>query len=98
MGLFSNVCIEIPGNVARYIYDTSIIFSNYRLNNATQICLENYIIGICSLENLYKKLNVEILGISRQEFKKVVDRIEKDNFSKVQVFRTIFCNIDLIMR
>lgn len=98
LGLFSNVCIEIPGNVARYIYDTSIIFSNYRLNNATQICLENYIIGICSLENLYKKLNVEILGISRQEFKKVVDRIEKDNFSKVQVFRTIFCNIDLIMR
>lgn len=103
LGLFSNVCIEFPGNgenppIFRYIYDTSIIFSNYRLNNALQICLENYIVGICSLESLYKKLNVEILGISKEEFQKVINRIEKDNFNKIQVFRTIFSNIDLMMR
>ena len=103
LGLFSNVCIELPGNgenssIFRYIYNTPIIFSNYRLNNALQICLENYIVGICSLESLYKKLNVEILGISKEEFQKVVGRIEKDNFDKIQVFRTIFSNIDLMMR
>lgn len=103
LGLFSNVCIELPGNgenssIFRYIYNTPIIFSNYRLNNALQICLENYIVGICSLESLYKKLNVEILGISKEEFQKVIGRIEKDNFDKIQVFRTIFSNIDLMMR
>ena len=103
LGLFFNVCVVVTENggsssIFRYIYDTPLIFSNYRLNNATQISLENYIVGICSLENLYKKLNIEILGISKEEFKKVVNRIEKDNFNKIQIFRTIFSNIDLILR
>ena len=105
LGLFSNVCIGISENgdkskppIARYLYDTCIIFSNYRLGSPVQICLENYIIGICSLEKLYKKLNIEILGISKDEFQKVVYRIEKDNCNKIQVFRTIFSNVDLIMR
>jgi len=78
--------------------DTVNLIILYRLNNALQICLENFIVGICSLESLYKKLNVEILGISKEEFQKVVGRIEKDNFDKIQVFRTIFSNIDLMMR
>lgn len=81
-----------------YIYNSNIIFSNYRLNNPLQICLENYIIGICSLESLYKKLNIEILGISKEDFQKVIRRIENDNSNKIHAFRTIFSNIDLIMR
>ncbi|MBU5481556.1 hypothetical protein [Blautia sp. MSJ-19] len=103
LGLFSNICVWVPANgenppMPRYIYNTCIIFSNYRLNNTVQICLENYIVGICSLESLYKKLNIEILGVSKVEFQKVADKIENDNFNKIQAFRTIFSNIDLIMR
>ena len=103
LGLFSNICKEITDNIenppmVRYIYNSNIIFSNYRLNNPLQICLENYIIGICSLESLYKKLNIEILGISKEDFQKVIRRIENDNSNKIHAFRTIFSNIDLIMR
>ena len=82
----------------QYTYTTPIIFDNYRLNSQVQICLENYFIGICSLESLYKKINIDILGVSKEEYKTIIDRIEQLNIEIVQTFRTIFSNIDLIMR
>lgn len=82
----------------QYTYTTPIIFDNYRLNSQVQICLENYLIGICSLESLYKKINIDILGVSKEEYKTIIDRIEQLNIEIVQTFRTIFSNIDLIMR
>ena len=51
----------------QYTYTTPIIFDNYRLNSQVQICLENYLIGICSLESLYKKINIDILGVSKED-------------------------------
>ena len=82
----------------QYTYTTPIIFDNYRLNSQVQICLENYLIGICSLESLYKKINMDILGVSKEEYKTIINRIEQLNIEIVQTFRTIFSNIDLIMR
>ena len=82
----------------QYTYTTPIIFDNYRLNSQVQICLENYLIGICSLESLYKKINIDILGVSKEEYKTIIDRIEQLNIEIVQTFRTIFSNIDFIMR
>lgn len=82
----------------QYTYTTPIIFDNYRLNSQVQICLENYLIGICSLESLYKKINIDILGVSKEEYKTIIDRIQQLNIEIVQTFRTIFSNIDLIMR
>lgn len=82
----------------QYTYTTPIIFDNYRLNSQVQICLENYFIGICSLESLYKKINIDILGVSKEEYKTIIDRIEQLNIEIVQTFRTIFSNIDFIMR
>ena len=63
----------------QYTYTTPIIFDNYRLNSQVQICLENYLIGICSLESLYKKINIDILGVSKEEYKTIIDRIEQLN-------------------
>lgn len=82
----------------QYTYTTPIIFDNYRLNSQVQICLENYLIGICSLESLYKKINIDILGVSKEEYKTIINRIQQLNIEIVQTFRTIFSNIDLIMR
>ena len=82
----------------QYTYTTPIIFDNYRLNSQVQICLENYLIGICSLESLYKKINIDILGVSKEEYKTIINRIEQLNIEIVQTFRTIFSNIDFIMR
>lgn len=44
------------------------------------------------------KNKYNILGINEEEFKQTVDKIEKDNFNQIRVFRTIFSNIDLILR
>ena len=67
----------------QYTYTTPIIFDNYRLNSQVQICLENYFIGICSLESLYKKINIDILGVSKEEYKTIIDRIEQLNIEIV---------------
>ena len=83
----------------QYSYSSiPIIYENYRLNTQVQICLENYIVGICSLESLYSKLNLEILGVSKIEFEMLTNTIEKQNSEAIDAFRTIFSNIDLIMR
>lgn len=89
---------QIDSEVQKDLYTTPIIFDNYRLNSQVQICLENYLIGICSLESLYKKINIDILGVSKEEYKTIIDRIEQLNIEIVQTFRTIFSNIDFIMR
>ena len=49
-------------------------------------------------DNLYKKINIDILGVSKEEYKTIIDRIEQLNIEIVQTFRTIFSNIDFIMR
>ena len=102
--LTNTFSMQSDGNVLlqhsqiQYTYTTPIIFDNYRLNSQVQICLENYLIGICSLESLYKKINIDILGVSKEEYKTIIDRIEQLNIEIVQTFRTIFSNIDFIMR
>ena len=74
----------------QYTYTTPIIFDNYRLNSQVQICLENYFIGICSLESLYKKINIDILGVSKEEYKTIIDRIEQLNIEIVQTLEPFF--------
>ncbi|MBN2921593.1 MAG: hypothetical protein JTJ28_18550 [Lactobacillus sp.] len=105
LGLLANTFhIQNMGNEVskrsqvQYSYSIPIIFENYRLNTRVQICLENYIIGICSLESLYQKLNMDILGVSKREFEMFTNRIEQQNREVIETFRTIFSNIDLIMR
>ncbi|MCQ4774278.1 hypothetical protein NE634_11065 [Lacrimispora saccharolytica] len=74
----------------------SIIHSNYTLINAVHICIENYIVGLCNLGYIYDKVKMEMLGISWGEYEKIVLNIEKNNITKIEAFRTIFTDIDLI--
>lgn len=86
---------KIPSQMM-YTYEfVPIISSNYVILNFVQLCLENYIIGMCSLNSIYDKVNMELLGITREEFGQMVDNIEKSNQEIVEAFRTIITNVDL---
>ena len=75
-----------------------IIYSNYVLSERVQICLENYIVGMCNLNVIYEKLNMEMLGISKEEFSEFVKKIEKNNSEKIEAFRKTITSVDLIMK
>ena len=74
----------------------SIIYTNYTLAESVQICMENYIVGLCNLRETYHKIYMEMLGINWNEYVGFVERIEKNNQEKINVFRKIFTNIDII--
>ncbi|MCM1245276.1 MAG: hypothetical protein NC293_06475 [Roseburia sp.] len=78
-------------------YNTPIVYSNYSLLPNVQISLENYMVGLCNLENLREKINVEALGIEK-EFDEFVDIIETYNKDTIKVFRRILMNIDLALK
>ena len=73
-----------------------VIYSNYALLQNVQLCIENYIVGLCNLNVVYKKINMEMLGISKEEFKKFAQNIEKNNTVKIDAFRRLLTNIDLM--
>ena len=74
----------------------SVIFQNYVLLRNLHVCIENYIVGLCNLEQLYYKVNLEVLGIDLNAYKEIFGEVENDNADKIKAFRTIFTNIDLI--
>lgn len=58
--------------------------------------MENYIVGLCALGQMYFKIDMTMLGINWSEFADVYEKIEKNNRDKIDMFRTIFTNMDLI--
>lgn len=89
------------GNLIAYHYvlafeATQVIYSNYVLIQNVQLCIENYIVGLCNLNAIYKKINMQMLGIGKKEFKRFTENIEKNNVVKIGAFRRLFTNIDLM--
>lgn len=79
-----------------YTYMTvPIVHTNYVLNEL-HVCLENYMVSLCNLKYIYRKVNMELLGIEWDEFCKIADRLEKLNSTRIEAFRSIFTNVDLI--
>lgn len=98
LGLFSNTFqtgnrpVLLPPTLTR----DSIVYTNYILIGKVQICMENYIVGLCNLGEMYTKINMEMLGINWNEYIEFITRIENNNQEKISAFRRIFTNIDLI--
>lgn len=99
LGLFSNTFQVRNKNILSSVNILTldqIIYSNYTLMKNLNICMENYIVGLCNLGQIYYKVNMEMLGISWEEYQNFFIKIENNNKEKIAVFRTIFTNIDLI--
>lgn len=99
LGLFSNTFQVRNKNILSSVNILTldqIIYSNYTLMKNLNICMENYIVGLCNLGQIYYKVNMEMLGISWEEYQNFFIKIENNNKEKIAAFRTIFTNIDLI--
>ena len=99
LGLFSNTFQVRNKNVLSTVNVLTlerIIYSNYTLMKNLNICMENYIVGLCDLGQIYDKVNMEMLGIKWEEYENFFINIENNNREKIAVFRMIFTNIDLI--
>ena len=59
--------------------------------------MENYLVSLCNLYDLKRKLNIELLGIGEEEFRRIIDGLEAANADKIKAVRRIVANMDLLM-
>lgn len=99
LGLISNTYVmDQQGQIIYTFHNTPVVYSNYSLLPNVHISLENYMVGLCNLTSLYEKINMEVLGIEREEFDRLVNIIETNNRDIINVFRKILTNIDLSLK
>ncbi len=98
LGMLSNTYIYNQAGQLVYTYErASVIFANYALLQYLHISLENYLVSLCDLKSLYQKVNMEMLGVSEQEFSGLVGEMIEDNKAVIEVVRKIVTNIDVAM-
>lgn len=97
LGLLSNTYSKAPSGQTVYMYSLPVISDNYAIVSDLHISLENYLVALCNLKGLYRKLNLELLGVGQEEFNSIISRIEADNIEKVEAVRMIIANVDLLM-
>ncbi len=98
MGIFSNTFVCDSSYRLIYTFNTtSHIFANHAVLPKLHISLENYIVSLCGLESVYKKVNMGYLGISYEEFKAVIEEIQEANKEVIECYKMIISNIDVAM-
>lgn len=98
LGILSNTYSQNPSYQIIYTYEfTQIIFANHSVLNNIQISIENYIISLCNIESIFKKVNMDYLGINSEEFKKFTIKIQEFNKKAIEAFKVIITNIDVAM-
>lgn len=99
VGLFCNVVsVEMENSKTGkkfYKNNESIIYNNSNLMKVVEVSIENYIIGLCNIDEIYVKVNMEKLGITRDEFNEVVGPIKDDNKEMIKCVEKIVSNVDI---
>ncbi|MFR8133522.1 MAG: hypothetical protein ACLU7X_06655 [Anaerostipes hadrus] len=93
IGLFCNS----EDNNILYGNDKSIIFDNSGFAKKLQVSMENYIVNICNVRNLYYKINMKKLGVELEEFNIVAEFIENQNKEFISCMKKIISNIDIAL-
>lgn len=93
IGIFSNTW---DGHVL-YGNSEKVIFDNSGFVRKLQISMENYIVNICNIKDLYYKINMTKLGIEVEEFNKIAEIIENENKDLINCMKKIISNIDLVL-
>lgn len=97
LGMLSNTYNIAPSNQIIYTFRLPIVFDNYAITNNMHISLENYLVSLCNLNDLKRKLNLELLGVDEEESKKIIADMETLNMDKIEAARRIVTNVDLLI-
>lgn len=96
LGLFSNIAYNNNG-MYTLSFNGEIISDNNVISNDIQISIENYLVALCDLDMLYDKINLQQLGVKREDYKKVINDVQEKNQDSIQYARTIVANMDLLV-
>lgn len=99
LGLLSNVFV-MNNTQTVYCFDTAVIFDNNITYYYSHISLENYMVGLCNLEDLYRKVNMQMLNIKDtddEDFEEVIREITESNPEKIACAGKIAANLDLTL-
>lgn len=102
LGMLSNTWNQNETTQFGYSFNTNkMIAMNHSLVQQVQISLENYIVSLCNLNSIYEKVNMECLGISkdddRNKFNVIMEDIQKSNEQVIEICRKIAVNTDVAM-
>lgn len=95
LGLLSNM--QNDKGESKPLADGALISGNRQPPSHIQISLENYLVGLCSLDFMYEKMGMKLLGIEEKEFQKVTAVLEDKNQKGIQCAREIASNVDLVL-
>lgn len=99
VGMFCNITIRnVRNNRAEtvvYRNNENIIANNRNLVKEVEVSIENYIIGLCSIDEIYNKINMQKLGVTRDEFNEVANVIKDNNKEIIGCMEIIISNIDI---
>ncbi len=96
LGMFSNVYYNNNNQTVLASKET-IIFDNSMVREYVQISLENYLVALCNIYNIFYKVNMEMLGISYSEYSEVADEFLNDNGEKNSYVEKLFSSVDLVL-
>lgn len=98
LGMLTNTWFRNDAYQLIYTFNTSkVVFANHSLLQLLHVSIENYIVSLCNLERIYWKVNMEYLGISKEEFQAVVEEIQTSNDKVIEAYRRIAVNMDVTM-
>lgn len=98
LGVFSNttdISSSITGGTSLGYKPFSIISNNKSILSLIQISLENYIVSLCNINYIYEKVNMDILGVTEEEYIDLAKKIESLNEKSIKCARIIATNVDL---
>ena len=99
LGMLSNTYVPSLTYQTIYTFESqSIVHTNYAIAEKLHISLENYIVGLCSLDSIYDKVNMGYLGVSTEDLKEIFDEIRESNKEVIEFFRKIVSNVDAAMQ
>lgn len=107
LGMLSNT--SEPNRIVRFGYEFSpnkVIFNNHSLSQQVQISVENYIVSLCNPERIYEKVNMQYLGIRKDDdndkllygiLNEIMDEIKESNEEAIEICRMVAVNTDVAM-
>ncbi len=98
LGMLANTWDQNKTSRFGYAFNTNkMVSTNHSLTQQIHISIENYIVSLCNPESIFEKVNMEYLGIEKEEFLTVVEEILVSNEKMIQICRRIATNVDIAM-